>query len=345
MIFVCIFLVILLLISIGYIIYLLLPPSKNYLHEEEFRRAANEIGEKLKKEREEQLHIQSEAIQKEIDKMESVLLIKAQEYKKSQEEWIKRVQELKESYNKQKEEITSSIKEHTIKEQQIMTEKLLEKQQQIDQDVHTLDEKYQVTIASYENKIFEVKRKFEDEEKSLNKEIEQRKKEISTLIEQFKKDEEARKEIDFYRIPISTASKDDINKLKDVATQLNNPSTLYKLIWKEYYENGFNSMIGRVLGKDAEKSGIYKITNTKNQMCYIGQAANIKVRWRTHCRRAVKATEEGTSNRLYQIMWEEGLENFTFQVIEFCGKDKLTEREKFFIDFFQAKEYGYNSKS
>ena len=182
MIFVCIFLVILLLISIGYIIYLLLPPSKNYLHEEEFRKAANEIGEKLKKEREEQLHIQSEAIQKEIDKMESMLLIKAQEYKKSQEEWIKRVQELKESYNKQKEEITSSIKEHTIKEQQIMTEKLLEKQQQIDQDVHTLDEKYQVTIASYENKIFEVKRKFEDEEKSLNKEIEQRKKEISTFF-------------------------------------------------------------------------------------------------------------------------------------------------------------------
>lgn len=343
MIFVCIFLVILLLISIGCIIYLLLPPSKNYLHEEEFRRAANEIGEKLKKEREEQLHIQSEAIQKEIDKMESVLLIKAQEYKKSQEEWIRRVQELKESYNKQKEEITSSIKEHTIKEQKIMTEKLLEKQQQIDQDVHALDEKYQVTIASYENKICEVKRRFEDEEKNLNKEIEQRKKEISTLIEQFKKDEEARKEADFYRIPIAPAAQNDINKLKGVAAQLNNPATLYKLIWENYYKNGFDQMIGRVLGKDAEKSGIYKITNTKNQMCYIGQAANIKTRWRTHCRRGVKA-EEGTSNRLYQIMWEEGLENFTLQVVEFCGKDRLTEREKFYIDFFQAKSYGYNSK-
>lgn len=343
MIYICIILGVLLLAAVGDIIYLLKPPSKNYLHEEEFRRAANEIGEKLKKEREEQLHIQSEAIQKEIDKMESVLLIKAQEYKKSQEEWIKRVQELKESYNKQKEEITSSIKEHTIKEQKIMTEKLLEKQQQIDQDVHTLDEKYQVTIASYENKTFEVKRKFEDEEKSLNKEIEQRKKEISTLIEQFKKDEEARKEADFYRIPIAPAAQNDINKLKGVAAQLNNPATLYKLIWENYYKNGFDQMIGRVLGKDAEKSGIYKITNTKNQMCYIGQAANIKTRWRTHCRRGVKA-EEGTSNRLYQIMWEEGLENFTLQVVEFCGKDRLTEREKFYIDFFQAKSYGYNSK-
>ena len=36
----------------------------------------------------------------------------------------------------------------------------------------------------------------------------------------------------------------------------------------------------------------------------------------------VKA-EEGTSNRLYQEMWNEGLENFTFQVIEICNKDNL----------------------
>ena len=344
MIFVCIFLVILLLISIGYIIYLLLPPSKNYLHEEEFRKAANEIGEKLKKEREEQLHIQSEAIQKEIDKMESVLLIKAQEYKKSQEEWIKRVQELKESYNKQKEEITSSIKEHTIKEQQIMTEKLLEKQQQIDQDVHTLDEKYQVTIASYENKIFEVKRKFEDEEKSLNKEIEQRKKEISTLIEQFKKDEEARKEIDFYRIPISTASKDDINKLKGVAAQLSNPMILNKFIYKEYYEAAFNAMCGRVLGENAEKSGIYKITNIKNQMCYIGQTkAGFKNRWRTHVKRGL-GCEEQTNNRLYTGFKEDGLENFTFQILEICEDKILTERERFYINFYDSKNWGYNSK-
>jgi hypothetical protein len=344
MIFICIFLVILLSISIGYIIYLLLPPSKNFLYEEEFRRAANEIREKLKKEREEQVRFQSEQIQKEIDKMESIISIKAQEYQKSQEEWAERVQNLKDSYNRQKEEITSSLQEHSLKEQQLMTKQLLDKQKQIDKDISSLNEKYQITIADYENKIFEAKCRFENEEKILNEEIDQRKKEISTLIEQFKKDEEARKEADFYRIPITSAAKNDIDKLKGVAAQLNNPTVLYKLIWETYYKIGFDQMIGRVLGKNAEKSGVYKITNIKNQMCYIGQAANIKVRWRTHCRRAVKA-EEGTSNRLYQIMWEEGLENFTFQVVEFCDRDKLTEREKFFIDFFQAKNYGYNSKN
>lgn len=325
-------------------IYLLLPPSKSYLHEEQFRKAAHEIGEKLRKEREEQVQLQSEKVQEEIKNMELILQEKARVYKESQEEWIKRVQDLKESYERQREEITASIQEHTLKEQQIMTEKLLQKQQQVEQEVRVLDDKYQLTIVDYENKMFEVKCKFEDEEKSLNGQIEQKRKEINSLIEQFKKDEEARKEADFYRIPISPAAKNDIDKLKGVAAHLNNPATLYKLIWKEYYENGFNSMIGRVLGNDKEKSGIYKITDIRNQMCYIGQTTNFKNRWRTHAKRAVKA-EEGTSNRLYQDMWENGLENYTFQIVEICEKDRLTEREKFYIDFFNSKEWGFNSKT
>ena len=343
MIYICIILGVLLLAAVGDIIYLLKPPSKQRLYEEEFQRAAHEIEERLRKEREEQVNFQSEQIRQEIHNMEIVLEEKAKTYKQTQNEWLQQVQNLKESYERQREETTSSIKEHTLKEQQVMTEKLLQKQQEIEKEVRTLDDKYNLTVVDYENKMFNIRCKFEAEEQDLNSQITQKRNEINTLIEQFKKDEEARKEADFYRIPITPAAQNDINKLKGVAAQLNNPATLYKLIWENYYKNGFDQMIGRVLGKDAEKSGIYKITNTKNQMCYIGQAANIKTRWRTHCRRGVKA-EEGTSNRLYQIMWEEGLENFTFQVVEFCGKDRLTEREKFYIDFFQAKSYGYNSK-
>ena len=80
-------------------------------------------------------------------------------------------------------------------------------------------------------------------------------------------------------------------------------------------------------------------------MCYIGQTkAGFKNRWRTHAKRAVKA-EDGTSNRLYQDMWENGLENYTFQIVEKCTPDKLTEREKFYIDFFNSKEWGFNSKT
>lgn len=344
MIFICIVLGILLFAAIIYIVYLLKPPSKQRLYEEEFQRAAHEIEERLRKEREEQINSQSEQIRQKIHNMETMLEEKAKTYKQTQDEWLQRVQNLKESYERQREEITSSIKEHALKEQQVMTEKLLQKQQEIEKEVQTLDDKYNLTVVDYENKMFDIRCKFEAEEQDLNSQIIQKRNEINALIEQFKKDEEARKEADFYRIPITPAAQNDINKLKGVAAQLNNPSTLYKLIWKEYYENGFNAMIGRVLGNDKEKSGIYKITDIRNQMCYIGQTTNFKNRWRTHAKRAVKA-EEGTSNRLYQDMWENGLENYTFQIVEICGKDKLTEREKFYIDFFNSKEWGFNSKT
>ena len=344
MIFICIVLGILLFAAIIYIVYLLKPPSKQRLYEEEFQRAAHEIEERLRKEREEQINSQSEQIRQEIHNMETMLEEKTKTYKQTQDEWLQRVQNLKESYERQREEITSSIKEHALKEQQVMTEKLLQKQQEIEKEVQTLDDKYNLTVVDYENKMFDIRCKFEAEEQDLNSQIIQKRNEINALIEQFKKDEEARKEADFYRIPITPAAQNDINKLKGVAAQLNNPATLYKLIWKEYYENGFNAMIGRVLGNDKEKSGIYKITDIRNQMCYIGQTTNFKNRWRTHAKRAVKA-EEGTSNRLYQDMWENGLENYTFQIVEICGKDKLTEREKFYIDFFNSKEWGFNSKT
>lgn len=344
MIYICIVLGILLLAAIGYIAYLLKPPSKQGLYEEEFQRAAHEIEERLRKEREEQINLQSEQIRQEIHNMEIMLEEKAKTYKQTQNEWLQQVQNLKESYERQREEITSSIKEHTLKEQQVMTERLLQKQQEIEKEVRILDDKYNLTVVDYENKMFDIRCKFETEERDLNSQIIQKRNEINALIEQFKKDEEARKEADFYRIPITPAAQNDINKLKGVAAQLNNPATLYKLIWKEYYENGFNAMIGRVLGNDKEKSGIYKITDTRNQMCYIGQAVNIGSRWRTHVKRGL-GCEEQTNNRLYTALWEEGVENFTFQVVEFCDRKDLTEREKFYISMYQSKEYGYNSKT
>lgn len=35
---------------------------------------------------------------------------------------------------------------------------------------------------------------------------------------------------------------------------------------------------------------------------------------------------------------------FTFELLEECSKDKLNEREKFWIDFYQSDKIGMNSK-
>ena len=43
-------------------------------------------------------------------------------------------------------------------------------------------------------------------------------------------------------------------------------------------------------------------------------------------------------------MYELGPENFTFEIIEECPKEKLDEREDFWQEYFEAKTWGYSIK-
>ena len=115
-----------------------------------------------------------------------------------------------------------------------------------------------------------------------------------------------------------------------------------KLIYKTYFEKPYTSLVGRVVGAD-KISGIYKITNINDQRVYIGQAVDIAARWKQHIKRALGA-EPITQNKLYPAMEKEGVWNFTFEVIEKCEKEKLSEREQYYQEFFGAKEYGYSIK-
>jgi hypothetical protein len=67
--------------------------------------------------------------------------------------------------------------------------------------------------------------------------------------------------------------------LREVLPLLRDKEALNKVIWKVYYEKPYTDMIGRILGQTI-KTGIYKITNMENQMCYVGQAVNVAERWR-----------------------------------------------------------------
>ena len=95
------------------------------------------------------------------------------------------------------------------------------------------------------------------------------------------------------------------------------------------------------------KTGIYKITNTTNDRIYIGQSTNIADRWKQHIKRGTGA-EKGTlvGEKLYRAMFEDGIWNFSFEILEVVeNKDDLNEREKYWINYFSAKEFGYNMKN
>ena len=165
---------------------------------------------------------------------------------------------------------------------------------------------------------------------------------LNSAVEANKRAEEIKQKQDFYRLQLTTIDLDEIKRLREVEPYLREKEPLNKVIWKVYYEKPYTDLIGRVVGTGIH-TGIYKITNIENQMCYVGQAVNIADRWKQHIKRGIGA-EAPTRNKLYPAMLEVGVENFTFEIVEECDKSKLNEREDYWQEFFHAKDFGYSIK-
>ena len=165
---------------------------------------------------------------------------------------------------------------------------------------------------------------------------------VDAAVEASKRAKEMEDEKDFYRLQLSDTDVEEIARLRSVIPYLRNAEPVNKVIWKVYYEKPYTDLIGRVLGSESH-TGIYKITNMKNNMCYVGQAAHVADRWKQHIKRGVGA-ETPTRNKLYPAMEEYGVENFTFELIEECERKDLDKQEDFWQDYFKAKEFGYSIK-
>ena len=190
---------------------------------------------------------------------------------------------------------------------------------------------FQQQITAKQNELSEVDKKLSDLTAKL-----------TSAVEAAKRAEELRVKQDFYRLQLSQADIDEIARLREVTPYLRDSEPLNKVIWKVYYEKPYTDLIGRVVGTGTH-TGIYKITNIENQMCYIGQAANIADRWKQHIKRGVGA-ETPTRNKLYPAMLELGVENFTFEIVEEVERSKLNEREDYWQEYFHAKDFGYSIK-
>lgn len=147
---------------------------------------------------------------------------------------------------------------------------------------------------------------------------------------------------DFYRICLDENTKTDISLLQSIRQNLKKPEIIDKIIYDNYIAKPVLEMIKRVLNNEAF-SGIYKITCVPTQEVYIGKSTDIKSRWQQHVKTAFNC---GTiaSSLLHTKMKKHGIENFTFEVIEKVSKDNLSEREKFYIEFYQTKEVGLNER-
>ena len=177
----------------------------------------------------------------------------------------------------------------------------------------------------------------------LNLELTIQAENVSAAVAAAKRVEQLQNEQNFYRLVLSEDDILEIKKLREVLPYLRDKEPLNKVIYKVYYEKPYTELINRVFPEKKTYCGIYKITNIQNQMCYVGQSVNVSERWRQHIKRGVGA-EAPTRNRLYPAMLAVGVENFTFELIEECEREKLDEREDFWQDYFHAKDFGYSIK-
>lgn len=160
------------------------------------------------------------------------------------------------------------------------------------------------------------------------------------ITESLKREVAIKEQENFYKIQLSEDSYNDILLLRELTKQLQNKEVLNKVIWKSYFEKPTNDLIGRIIGADTI-SGIYKITNPAEGKSYIGQAVDIAARFKQHIKRGLGA-ETPTKNKLYPAFEKFGVENFVFEILEKCNKEELNDKEKFWIDYYNTKVYGYN---
>lgn len=135
----------------------------------------------------------------------------------------------------------------------------------------------------------------------------------------------------------------EIEELRDVIQKLRNPMPFYRAVYDIYFANKVSDLVSNVVGR-GRVSGVYKITEIESGKVYVGQSVDIGERWKQHIRRGSGAVAL-TNNKLYPAMIESGVENFTFEVLETTEDvSKLNEMEKYWQEFFKAKEFGYSMR-
>ena len=226
-------------------------------------------------------------------------------------------------------------------------------QEKLDIAIENISEKYsedeEQCRQEYLQLLKELAYDYNLKQEEYNEKFKEYSKKLNTLKETVdaattiaKREQQEKEKIDFYRLKLSDVDKDEIKILRTVEPHLRNKEALNKVIWKVYYEKPYTDLIGRVIGNKI-KTGIYKITNIENQMCYVGQSVDIASRWKQHIKRGIGA-EAPTRNKLYPAMATYGPENFTYEIIEECPKENLDEKEKYWQNFYNALTYGYSMR-
>lgn len=200
----------------------------------------------------------------------------------------------------------------------------------------TLEKHYEHAAADHAQKMAGLNAEYQQTAASLNTLKETRKAAYEAILKQ----KQIKENKDNYRLIPSSFDLDDIKTLNNIKKGLHKPRILSMLIWQTFWQPLAKEKFPIIL-QDKTKIGIYKITNIQTDQSYIGQSLDIYKRWCQHCKAGL-GIDAPVGNKLYKAIQSYGLQNFTFELLCQCPKEQLNEKEKYFIELYQADTYGYN---
>lgn len=208
------------------------------------------------------------------------------------------------------------------------------------------EELYDIKSEFYLESSFQLESEWDERQKEFTEykeEVADYKSFIESINQAILREREIEEEKTFYLINIEEDDLDDIKVLREVAPKIKRPEILNKLIFETYYRRPMREMFNRVThGK--KPCGVYKITNSITKEIYIGKSVEITPRrWTDHIKNGLDIGNIAVSP-LHLSMKKYGVENFIFEVVEECAREKLTEKEKKWIGFYQSDIYGLNAK-
>lgn len=222
--------------------------------------------------------------------------------------------------------------------------------QAYEQYLEVLENHYQKVDVEYDQLIHNLQEAYNNAQEEIREAINKEQAVLDSVrstriaaIQAQIKEQEIKEQLAFYCLQPTDQEKDDIQILERVKPKLHQPRILSMLIWSTYYQKPMTTLCNNILGT-AIVCGVYKITNQETNQCYIGQAADVAKRWKDHAKCGL-GIDTPANNKLYKAMQDYGIWSFSWELLEACKKEELNEKEAYYIDLYDSKNYGYNSVS
>lgn len=250
-------------------------------------------------------------------------------------EQLQREIENKEQESKRMDEIYQS-KMAVISDTEALAERAYKEKTQ------ALEDKFQDLRLQENLEYIKLKEQYKQELEYVQKELNSLKATRAAAVEAAKQEQTIADNPQDYSLVFDADELHDMDYLNQIKPKLRNPEIAGKVIWSTFIQKKYNNFAAKILGVD-EVCGIYKITDQITKEAYIGQSVSIQTRWKDHIKSGIGAVKASASNQLYAAIKRDGIENFTFELLEACPREELSVKEKYFIGLYQTDVYGLNS--